>query len=96
MISGLAAAAWYAAGRHGLGIALAGLSVVYHAVGYASGERLLKPRDRSAPPSIGTDSDGAVSLAAVLRKVTRSSPGIAQALIDGNAQGTESARTSCC
>ena len=51
VISGLAAVAWYASGRHGLGIALAGLSVVYHAVVYASGERLLKPGHRSAPGS---------------------------------------------
>jgi hypothetical protein len=43
-VSGLAALAWYAAGRHGAGIALAALSVVYHALVYASGARLLKPR----------------------------------------------------
>jgi hypothetical protein len=41
-VSGLAAAAWYAAGQHALGIALAALSVGYHALVYASGERLLK------------------------------------------------------
>lgn len=43
-VSGLAAAAWYAAGQHALGIALAALSLVYHALVYASGARLLKPR----------------------------------------------------
>jgi uncharacterized protein DUF2568 len=43
-ISGLAAAAWYAAGRHGLGIALGALSLAYYAHVYASGARLLKPR----------------------------------------------------
>ncbi len=42
-ISGIAAVAWYAAGRHGLGIALAVLSIVYHTLVYASGTRLLKP-----------------------------------------------------
>ncbi|HKI66908.1 MAG TPA: YrdB family protein [Solirubrobacterales bacterium] len=42
-ISGLAAVAWYAAGQHALGIALATLSAAYHAVVYLSGERLLKP-----------------------------------------------------
>jgi hypothetical protein len=44
LISGLAAAAWYAAGRHILGIALAVLSILYHASVYASGQRLLKPK----------------------------------------------------
>ena len=47
-VSGLAAAALYAAGRHGLGVGLAALSVVYHALVYASGERLLKPAGRSS------------------------------------------------
>jgi hypothetical protein len=46
VISGLAAAAWYAAGRHALGIALAALSVLYHALVYASGARLLSPVER--------------------------------------------------
>ena len=45
VISGLAAVAWYAAGQHVLGIALGALSIAYHALVYASGERLLKPRD---------------------------------------------------
>ncbi len=44
VVSGLAAAAWYAAGHAILGLALAALSVVYHALVYASGERLLKQR----------------------------------------------------
>ena len=42
VVSGLAAAAWYAAGRHALGLALGALSVVYHALVYLSGGRLLK------------------------------------------------------
>lgn len=46
VISGLAAGAWYAAGRHGLGIALAALSALYHALVYVSGARLLKPHGR--------------------------------------------------
>ena len=53
VISGLAAAAWYASGQHVLGIALASLSVVYHALVYASGARLLKPRDHPAVSSQG-------------------------------------------
>jgi hypothetical protein len=40
-VSGLAALALYATARHGLGLALAGLSVVYHALVYASGGTLL-------------------------------------------------------
>ena len=43
-VSGLAALAAYAAGQHTLGIGLASLSGVYHALVYASGARLLKPR----------------------------------------------------
>ncbi len=42
VISGLAAAALYTAGEHALGWALAGLSLVYHALVYANGQRLLK------------------------------------------------------
>jgi hypothetical protein len=41
-ISGLAAAAWYAAGQPVLGLTLAAVSVTYHALVYLSGERLLK------------------------------------------------------
>jgi hypothetical protein len=48
VISGVAAAAWYAAGPHVLAIALGGLSVVYHTAVYASGERLLKSHDTRA------------------------------------------------
>ncbi len=44
VISGLAALALYAAGEPSLAIALAALSLVYHARVYVSGERLLKPR----------------------------------------------------
>ncbi len=46
VISGVAAAAWYTAGQHVAGIALFVLSIVYHSLVYASGERLLKPRDQ--------------------------------------------------
>ncbi len=42
VLSGLAAAALYAAGRHVLGLGLAALSVVYHLLVYATGGRLLK------------------------------------------------------
>jgi Protein of unknown function (DUF2568) len=45
IISGLAATAWYTAGHHAAGIALGTLSLIYHALVYASGARLLKPRD---------------------------------------------------
>ena len=43
-ISGLAAVALAVVGRPGLGIALATLSVVHHALVYALGDRLLEPR----------------------------------------------------
>ncbi len=43
VISGLAAAGLYVAGRPELGLALAALSLVYHALVYLTGERLLKP-----------------------------------------------------
>ena len=49
-ISGLAALAWYAAGQQVLGIALAALSLVYHGLVYASGERLLK-----SPRKVGVE-----------------------------------------
>ena len=52
-VSGLAAAAWYAAGQHALGIALAALSIGYHALVYASGERLLKSSHERAVSSSG-------------------------------------------
>lgn len=42
LISGLAALALYATGQHLLGLGLATLSIVYHALLYASGGRLLK------------------------------------------------------
>jgi Protein of unknown function (DUF2568) len=48
VISGLAAAACYAAGRQALAIALATLSIVYHLLVYASGARLLTPHDTAA------------------------------------------------
>lgn len=47
-ISGLAALALYAAGQHILGLALLALSLIYHALVYAFGERLLKPPTTSA------------------------------------------------
>jgi Protein of unknown function (DUF2568) len=43
LISGLAAAAWWAAGQTTLGIALALTSLVYHVLVYTAGERLLSP-----------------------------------------------------
>ena len=48
VISGAAAVALYAAGQHALGLALGSLSVLYHALVYASGERLLNPRSPAA------------------------------------------------
>jgi Protein of unknown function (DUF2568) len=42
VVSGLAAVALYAAGRHAAAVALAALSVVYHALVYLSGGALLK------------------------------------------------------
>lgn len=48
-ISLLAALAWYSVGRHGLGIMLGGLSIAYHVLVYATGERLLKPNVSSGP-----------------------------------------------
>lgn len=50
-ISLVAALAWYAAGRHLLAIALAALTIVYHALVYASGEQLLTPRGRRVSAS---------------------------------------------
>jgi hypothetical protein len=41
-VSLLSALAWYSTGRHGLGYALGGLSIVYHLLVYTTGERLLK------------------------------------------------------
>lgn len=47
-ISGLAALAWFAAGWHAAAWALAALSIGYHALVYAQGERLLAEREPSA------------------------------------------------
>jgi hypothetical protein len=44
LISGVAAAGLYAAGRPLLGLALAGVSVAHHVLVYMIGERLLKPQ----------------------------------------------------
>lgn len=48
VVSGLAAWAWYAAGQHLLGWTLAGLSIVYHALVYLIGDRLLKDSPQTA------------------------------------------------
>ena len=61
VISGLAAAAWYVAGRHELGIALAVLSLVYHALVYASGARLLKQNAATAPRVVDSNPPPTVS-----------------------------------
>ena len=50
-VSGLAALAWYEAGQHALGLALGALSIVYHALVYLSGARLLKSGDVPSPAS---------------------------------------------
>ena len=54
-ISGLAALAWYVAGEHALGAALAIVSLAYHGLVYLDGGRLLKtppvPRRRGRPAS---------------------------------------------
>jgi hypothetical protein len=42
VVSGLAALALYATGRHAVGVGLAGLSLVYHALVYLSGRTLLQ------------------------------------------------------
>ena len=49
VISGVAAAALIATGHTGQGWALLGLSLIYHALVYAAGERLLKPRATRPP-----------------------------------------------
>ena len=56
VVSGLAALALFAAGRPLLGALLGALSVVYHALVYAGGGRLLKPREPEvvAPARGGT------------------------------------------
>jgi hypothetical protein len=56
-ISGIAALAWYAAGQHLLGLTLACVSVGYHALVYASGERLLKPQGQ---PAAGSSRQGSL------------------------------------
>jgi hypothetical protein len=55
LVSGLAAAAWYAAGRPLAGISLAALSLVYHASVYASGQRLLARQPAPTVESAGTE-----------------------------------------
>jgi Protein of unknown function (DUF2568) len=57
VISGLAAAALYAAGQHLLGWALAGTSAAYHTLVYASGSRLLKPRPVQPQPLATTSAE---------------------------------------
>ncbi len=51
-ISGLASTALYVAGQQGFGISLAALSVIYHALVYAAGERLLKPSPHNPPQPV--------------------------------------------
>lgn len=59
-VSGLAALAWYAAGQHALGAALAIVSLAYHGLVYLDGGRLLKTppvsrcRGRPASPAMRT------------------------------------------
>ena len=65
-ISGLAAVAWYAAGRHVLGISLGALSIAYHALVYASGQRLLKA-SREQPAGRSEAMPQAPASAAVIR-----------------------------
>lgn len=50
LVSGLAALALYSAGQHAAGWGLAGLSVAYHALVYASGGRLLARHDDVGRP----------------------------------------------
>lgn len=54
-ISALAALALYATGQHALGVALAALSVVYHALVYLTGEQLLQPRAGEGGDAAGGD-----------------------------------------
>jgi Protein of unknown function (DUF2568) len=56
-ISLLAALAWYAAGGQVLGLSLGALSILYHALLYATGGRLLRPTPRS-PTAAVADSHG--------------------------------------
>ena len=53
VVSGLAAAAWYAAGQHALGLALAALSLVYHALVYTTGMRLLEAKVPEEAAAVG-------------------------------------------
>ena len=57
LISGLAAVALYATGKHILGWALGLVSVIYHALLYVQGGRLLKhpQKSRAGTTSTGTD-----------------------------------------
>ena len=57
-VTGLAAAALYAAGQHLFGWALGVTSAAYHALVYASGGRLLKPRPAESQPLVTTAGDG--------------------------------------
>ncbi len=53
-VSGVAAVAWYAADQHALAWTLAGISLGYHALVYATGERLL-----ARPAETGRESSAA-------------------------------------
>lgn len=59
-VSGLAALALYAAGQHTLGLTLAGLTLLYHALVYGSGGRLLNRESRV--PATSIDSRPAANL----------------------------------
>jgi Protein of unknown function (DUF2568) len=56
-ISLLAALAWYTAGSPVLGLSLGALSILYHALLYLTGGRLLRPRPQ-APAAVAADSQG--------------------------------------
>ncbi len=43
LVTGVAAFAWFTAGEHALGLALLLVSISYHCLVYAFGQRLLKP-----------------------------------------------------
>jgi Protein of unknown function (DUF2568) len=51
-VSGLAAVALYRAGEHNPALALGALSLVYHALVYACGSRLLPPAPRGAAGAV--------------------------------------------
>ncbi len=70
-VSGLAAVAWYASGRHVLGWALGGVSIVYHALVYATGARLLEHRPGSGMPGAHADRPASTERGRVSRRLAR-------------------------